>query len=259
MDKSFLTKILLTGEGGQGVQTVAKIISDAAYQSNYEICFMPHYGVEMRMGISLAYLQISHEKISYPKFNHADFLLILAARDLEQIQNFISPKTKVINCLNIQDYLKENKLSSKVINMLALGIMVKELNEIDINLPDKIIQQIITKELGSKPGLEQNLQAYELGKRISKEKYLINLSTKIDRSQNTIYNFDQKKNYWQFPSLCKSCGICLEHCPTKALTWSNDKLSYISRPMPEVNLEKCIACGICASHCPDCAIKVEKK
>jgi 2-oxoglutarate ferredoxin oxidoreductase subunit delta len=61
-----------------------------------------------------------------------------------------------------------------------------------------------------------------------------------------------------FLSLCKGCGLCMEKCPQKCLSWSNN-LGLYGTPTVEADMEKCIACGICKTVCPDCAIVVEKK
>lgn len=60
-----------------------------------------------------------------------------------------------------------------------------------------------------------------------------------------------------FPGLCKGCGLCIEKCPKKSITWSS-VLGVYGTPSVEANNE-CIACGICQSVCPDCAINVERK
>jgi 2-oxoglutarate ferredoxin oxidoreductase subunit delta len=57
---------------------------------------------------------------------------------------------------------------------------------------------------------------------------------------------------------CKGCELCIEHCPEKMLTWSEDynakgyRYPVIVPGMEEV----CVACGYCQSVCPDFAIYV---
>ncbi len=68
-----------------------------------------------------------------------------------------------------------------------------------------------------------------------------------------------EKGLWTiFPGLCKGCGLCIEKCPKKCISWSN-VLGVYGTPAVEAGMDECIACGICKTVCPDCAITVEKR
>ncbi|MDN5293691.1 MAG: 2-oxoglutarate ferredoxin oxidoreductase subunit delta [Eubacteriales bacterium] len=69
----------------------------------------------------------------------------------------------------------------------------------------------------------------------------------------------EKGTWTVFPGLDKGCGLCIEKCPKKCLSWSKTVLGVYGTPTVEANMEECIACGICEMVCPDCAIKVTKK
>lgn len=70
--------------------------------------------------------------------------------------------------------------------------------------------------------------------------------------------YEGPKGTWSiFSELCKGCGLCIEKCPFKALSWSED-LGVYGTPMPVSDQQKCTACGICQMFCPDCAITVNK-
>lgn len=59
--------------------------------------------------------------------------------------------------------------------------------------------------------------------------------------------------------LCKGCDICINVCPKKVYSKSdevNSKNVYL--PFPE-NEEGCTKCGLCELSCPDQAICVEKE
>ena len=45
------TKIVLAGEGGQGVQSIAKILVEAGYEAGKEVLYIPNFGVEQRGGV----------------------------------------------------------------------------------------------------------------------------------------------------------------------------------------------------------------
>ncbi|MFH1287335.1 MAG: NADH-quinone oxidoreductase subunit NuoF [bacterium] len=47
--------------------------------------------------------------------------------------------------------------------------------------------------------------------------------------------------------LCKMCGICFKHCPTKAIIWEKKTVARIDKP-------KCIKCRSCIDVCPFRAI-----
>jgi len=74
-----------------------------------------------------------------------------------------------------------------------------------------------------------------------------------------VLSFEGEKGSWSvFPGLCKGCGLCMEKCPKKCLSWSSN-LGVYGTPAVEPNMDECIACGICENVCPDCAIAVIKK
>lgn len=49
-------------------------------------------------------------------------------------------------------------------------------------------------------------------------------------------------------SKCCGCGACINICPQKALTYSNDKYGFT---IPAINLNLCIDCGKCLRICPE--------
>ena len=57
------TKIVLAGEGGQGVQSIAKILVEAGYEAGKQILYIPNFGVEQRGGVSIAFCQIADERM----------------------------------------------------------------------------------------------------------------------------------------------------------------------------------------------------
>ncbi len=53
------------------------------------------------------------------------------------------------------------------------------------------------------------------------------------------------------PDICTGCGTCIERCPAKAMTLSED--------LPLVDLDRCFGCSVCAVGCSMEAIKMEEK
>lgn len=252
-------KILLTGEGGQGIQTMAKIISEAAYQARFNVVYIPHYGVEMRMGISRAFIIISPHEISYPKFLKADILLAMTKREIGSLKEFIDRDTNVINASEFDKITSARSLPSSSLNMVALGIIVKILNNKNIRIDKKLVIESIKNHLKNKPDILGNCTAFEQGYDLNEELY----NKPIDSIRNVGFkpaiNKDSKKEHTIFPDICKGCGLCLIKCPVNALGWDTKLKNYISKPIPAVDIEKCISCGICQDICPECAIIVNKK
>ena len=253
-------KIMIAGEGGQGVQVLTKIIADSAYKSKYNISYIPHYGVEMRMGISFAFIQLSKSEIYFPKFSKAEILALITKREIEITKKYIDSSTRIINALELNKFVKSKNLSNKSLNMLVLGILVKELNTTEFRLDKEKVAKEIEYALGNKQEiLKDNLKAFELGVTLESDLYTRNLNN-IEKIRFKPYEkSDSAKSHVVFPEHCKGCGLCLEICPVDALSWSKTEINYINRPIPNVDIAKCISCLKCQQICPDVAIKVVKK
>lgn len=79
-----------------------------------------------------------------------------------------------------------------------------------------------------------------------------------DKFKNISY--EHKGITWTtYPEICKSCGLCVEKCPVKCLSFDDENTEYLGLPAVKCDIEKCIACRTCENVCPDCAIKVEGK
>ena len=62
-----------------------------------------------------------------------------------------------------------------------------------------------------------------------------------------IYRSWVKPHFTVRPELCTRCGVCVEHCPARALT---------QKEIPLLNPEKCFACYCCLELCPNQAIEL---
>lgn len=77
-----------------------------------------------------------------------------------------------------------------------------------------------------------------------------------DFGPKTVEN--EKGSHTTFTKLCKGCGICIEKCPVKCISWDNEVTGVYNGPTIKVDIDKCIHCGLCETCCPDSAIKVDK-
>lgn len=169
-----VTRIMLAGEGGQGVQSVAEILADAANNEGKEALYIPNFGVEQRGGVSIAFLQISNERIGAPKFNTGDIVVALSERAILRTKQYVGEKTTFIYDASIEIAEEDlPKNAAKVLAIPALEIARKELHPRVFNViilgaivaatkvvADKDAKNAIEKKLGYK--FEQNPKLREL-------------------------------------------------------------------------------------------------
>ena len=137
-----MIKILIAGEGGQGVQVMAEILAKAAFLEGKKASYIPNFGVEQRGGVSLAFVVIDDKPVVYPKFAKADILAILSDRSWERIKDYVDKETKIILGPAVNKdklpkvaylfHLRGGSLPPKVWNVAVLG---------KINKVGKIVSQ----------------------------------------------------------------------------------------------------------------------
>lgn len=177
-------QIILVGEGGQGIQTIAKIITRAAFEKKYHASYIPNFGTEQRGGLSLSFIQVSHSPIISPKFSAADIFVIVTDRHIERSLRYISPYTNVVydqGLLSTQTVSKlksksssifaidafsqaTTKLTERSFNVILLGLLTglidEELKSQTINVMDTKFSKYYVKN----PELKKsNHVAFELG------------------------------------------------------------------------------------------------
>lgn len=273
------TKIILAGEGGQGVQAIAKIIALAAQKSGKNSSFLPSFGVEQRGGVSLAYLEISSQPIFYPRFAKADIIVAFSNRAISTIKVFLSENSlfiydnsaidnknldKVRNsirnflALPAQRLARQN-YTSKVANVILLGGIAAHLKEVNFQEFENAILEVFAAKIAKKPEIKTlNLEAFKAGSQLAEQ---------FDKSKEELVGvtppaikttFSEEGLSWmRFPDYCKGCGLCIVRCPQKALHFSKEA-GFLGNPLPIVDIEKCEGCKVCENICPEGAIRVEK-
>ncbi|MEI6040572.1 MAG: 2-oxoacid:acceptor oxidoreductase family protein [Candidatus Berkelbacteria bacterium] len=275
-----MLKILLAGEGGQGVQTVAAVLTKAAQTSKLKTSYIPSFGVEQRGGVSLAYVQIAEENIAYPRFEKADIVVIFCDRAIEVVEKFITDDTlfiydnSAIHTKALDDIkgkikkslpiaaqkLAQEKYSTKVLNMIILGALSSQIDDLDDSTIIDTIFDLLATKIAKKPELKElNLNAFDEGVNSVKDIDINNIEITGKAQEEIVKEFsDDKKTWTRFPEYCKGCALCIVRCPVKALRFSKE-VGFLGNPIPEVDINTCIACGICEKTCPDGAVKIEKK
>jgi 2-oxoglutarate ferredoxin oxidoreductase subunit gamma len=174
-------KIIISGEGGQGVQSIAKIIAYTAFLAGKKAVYVPYFSTEKRGGVTEAWAQVGDDAPSYPKFAKADLWVALSQRAVPRIFDYLKDGTKVIvNASLVKDVsslarwnpkeidagriAKEELKKQRVFNIIMMGAMVKAVPGLD---KDKFLQGI-EKQFKSKyekdPALKElNEKAFGIG------------------------------------------------------------------------------------------------
>ncbi|KJS18006.1 MAG: ketoisovalerate oxidoreductase [Peptococcaceae bacterium BRH_c4b] len=167
-------KIILAGEGGQGVQSVAEIIAEAANEQGREALYIPNFGVEQRGGVSVAYLQIGDQPIGAPKFQTGDIVVALSDRAVHRTRQYVGPDTVFVydsGIEGVEDAIPTNakkvlpipaikvakeELHPRVFNIIIMGAVIKATGVV----PEDRAKEAIEKKLGYK--FEKNPELREL-------------------------------------------------------------------------------------------------
>ena len=73
-----LTRIRLTGRGGQGIMLAGAILADAAMRDGRHVTETQEYGPEARLGATKAEVILSDAPIAFPEVGQADILVCLS-------------------------------------------------------------------------------------------------------------------------------------------------------------------------------------
>lgn len=153
-------KILLAGEGGQGVQLAAEILAKSAFMEGLSASVIPNFGVEQRGGVSLAFVIIGGQ-ILYPKFGQADVAAILCDRARERARPILGPQTKMIYGPAVTGQPKPS-LPAKVWNILILKKIVDLTKIVKKETVWRVIEEKLKLQFTADPNLRKiNLKALE--------------------------------------------------------------------------------------------------
>jgi 2-oxoglutarate ferredoxin oxidoreductase subunit gamma len=176
-----LCKIVIAGEGGQGVQSIAKIIAQAAFDQGKKAVYVPYFSTEKRGGTTEAYAQIGDTVPAYPKFAKADLWVVLSQRAIARIYPYLKDDTKVVvNTFLVKDMsnlrswhpigINAGKIAAeelkkpRVFNMVMMGAMVKVIPGLDKHKFLEALKKQFKSKYDKDPSLEGvNAKAFEIG------------------------------------------------------------------------------------------------
>ncbi len=174
------TKMVLAGEGGQGVQSIAKILVEAGYETGKQVLYIPNFGVEQRGGVSIAFCQISDEIIGEPRFSKADIVIMLSDRAIDRCSTYVDENTVVVYDSSVctkkpemvckeliaipANKIANDELSARVFNIIVLGTLIAATNVLKIDDIKNAMELALGKKFDAKPELRDlNYKALERG------------------------------------------------------------------------------------------------
>ena len=181
-------KIVLAGEGGQGVQSVANILVEAAYEEGKEALYIPNFGVEQRGGVSVAYVQISEASIGSPKFKFADIIIALSGRAVHRSKKYVNENTLFVYDTAIEDIendlptnakqvkgipainLAKEEFHPRVFNIIIMGAVIGMTGVVTVEQAKAAIGEKLGYKFEQDPKLKElNFKALERGIDLAKD------------------------------------------------------------------------------------------
>jgi len=158
-----MLNILLSGDGGQGVQLLSYVLCHAMIKNGYSVSHIPNYGLEQRGGVSLGFIRVAegNESIAYPKFSKADYLLIISDQARERTSSFVGESTFVIDKKDYTEDLKEKDVFSQNVNIYFLRILSNIFKEKGLVKEDDVFE-ILEGKLGKKQNWEEVKRVFAL-------------------------------------------------------------------------------------------------
>ncbi len=169
--------VRITGIGGQGILTMAKILGTALVKEGKYATMIQNFDTFISGGESTAEMRVSDQPIEYPVFEYADIGVFMAPKTYPKYINKIKKGgVAVINSDVIKDEPKGDFTVIKVpassvarrlgnvraANMVMLGALVARLSLADPN----VVEEIIRERFGEKA--ELNIKAFREGLKIGR-------------------------------------------------------------------------------------------
>jgi 2-oxoglutarate ferredoxin oxidoreductase subunit gamma len=172
-----MKKIIISGEGGQGVRVIAITLAQMLNNLGYEVSLLYDYDTAVRGGLSLAHLTYDTKQIDNPVIDEADILLKLSnkAGDLRA-------KTTVYQTglgaeegksLKLEDIPPTNEeipfseMGTEIFGKELFGYMIalgRLMVLADIKVPDSELRAVLPKKYK-----DENMNAINFGQRLHEE------------------------------------------------------------------------------------------
>ncbi len=169
--------VTIAGFGGQGVLLIGNLLAQAGMESGLNVTFLPVYGAEMRGGTANCTVVLSSDPIGAPMVAKPHSLVLLNEPSLVKFQPRLKEGgVQIVNKSLIAEslldgskrtvYIPVNEMaeklgSSKLVNMVALGALVKATNCLPLGAVKDALKSTISKHYQHL--IEQNALALQAG------------------------------------------------------------------------------------------------
>ncbi len=177
-----LKSLVIGGIGGQGVQTIGKMLTYAANEAGHYVTFLPSYGGAMRGGNSSCTVMTSDEEIASPTKQKVDYVIALNQDAVNEAKDRLSDTgclvvnasvARELDGISCEKIIKvpaisiaEQSGSAKAANVVMLGFFAASTGFV----PVEIMEKVIMDRFGKKPELvEVNKKAFAAGVAYAKE------------------------------------------------------------------------------------------
>ncbi len=169
------TEVRLTGSGGQGLITAARILAKAALLDGINALQSQVYGAEARGGATKSEVVLSDRDIYYPEVLHPDITAIMTQASYKKYGKKLKPKSLcIIDTFMVTDYTEDQQLETvgipftshadhqfhnKVLtNMILMGYITAKTKIVQ---PDSFLKALGDFFQGEK--YEKNKEAFNFG------------------------------------------------------------------------------------------------
>lgn len=173
-----MLKILLAGQGGQGVLSAGRFLVESGLREGKEVTYLPAYGAEMRGGTANCSVTISDEPIASPLCNKPDVLIAMNMPSFHRFAGNVQPGGYIFVNSSLSDSdcgrddvtvysIPANDLaieagSVKSANMVIVGALFGALHVVK---EESILECLKEKFPGKPKVVEMNARAFEAGKK----------------------------------------------------------------------------------------------
>lgn len=175
--------MLIAGFGGQGVQTLGKLLSYAANEEDKCVMFAPSYGGEMRGGTSNCTVIIGDRTISSPNKKYMDVVTVLNEASFQKFTASVRPGgTLIVNESLIKSEMERKDItvvkvpfsemtaqlgSEKSLNVVVLGFLCEYLGVVS----NQSASHVVAEKLGKKESFRKmNEEAFLAGTILAKQR-----------------------------------------------------------------------------------------